>query len=292
MTDQQPGRHAVDTAQSKQAQISIMSNIAQKILLFLATLLAAGGLSAQAGNKVVINWAPVRAAAPLGPFEIARTETTVGQFREFVRATQWVTRAERLGGGQVYEAGWVQKPGWYWARPFGRPAQDNEPAVHVDVEDARAFCRWAGGDLPTDAQWAAAAYTEWRPMPPAPFKTGQRYRYPTGDSPQGAQCLGDCGANAQARAVASAMGLWRGHGHALVGQTPAGVNGLFDMGANAWEWTRPDSANSLGNSDSQWRTRGGSWWYGSEPMLENHVAYKPMQTTVVYIGFRCARPPQ
>ena len=269
-----------------------MSNFAQAILCLISIWLTVVNQPVLARNQVELDWVFIQSPAPPGPFEIARTETTVGQFREFARATQWVTRAERLGGGQVYEAGWVQKPGWNWASPFGRPAQDTEPAVHVDVEDARAFCRWAGGDLPTDAQWAAAAYTEWRTKPPAPFKTGERYRYPTGVSPQGAQCLADCGPAAQERAVALAAGLWRGHGHAPVGRTPAGVNGLYDMGANVWEWTRPESATAPGNRDAQWRTRGGSWWYGTEPMLENHAAYKPMQTAVVYIGFRCARQPK
>ena len=65
---------------------------------------------------------PVRAAAPqpaeidwvkLDTFSIARTETTIGQFRRFVQATQTRTAAERAGGGSIYEAGWVQKPGWH-----------------------------------------------------------------------------------------------------------------------------------------------------------------------------------
>jgi formylglycine-generating enzyme len=37
------------------------------------------------------------------------------------------------------------------------------------------------------------------------------------------------------------------------------------------------------------RTRGGSWWYGAGPMRAEHLQGKPSDTTVVYIGFRCAR---
>ncbi len=50
-------------------------------------------------------------------------------------------------------------------------------------------------------------------------------------SPAGAQCLDDCGPEARARAIAHGATLLRGHGHARVGGTPAGVNGLHDMGA-------------------------------------------------------------
>ena len=247
------------------------------------------GLAAPALASADLDWVRIQAPEPVGVFEIARTETTVAQFQRFAQATGWVTRAERLGGGQVFEAGWVQRAGWTWQRPYGQPAQGDEPAVHVDAADARAFCRWAGGDLPTDTQWATAAHTEWRPTPAAPFKRGQRYRYPTGDSPQGAQCLGDCGEAAAQRAVAKNVGLSRGQGHARVAQTPLGVNGLFDMGANAWEWTRPDGWATGAAPAGEWRTRGGSWWYGSGPMSEDHAAYKPVDTSVVYIGFRCAR---
>jgi formylglycine-generating enzyme required for sulfatase activity len=41
--------------------------------------------------------------------------------------------------------------------------------------------------------------------------------------------------------------------------------------------------------DETRRTRGGSWWYGSAQMRADHLQGKPPETTVVYIGFRCAR---
>jgi formylglycine-generating enzyme required for sulfatase activity len=248
--------------------------------------LSQGTFSSPAANPAAIDWVPIAASANVPGFDIARTETTVGQFRRFVQATGTVTRAERAGGGQVYEAGWATKPGWTWVRPFGVPAADAEPAVHVDFTEAQAFCRWAGGQLPADAQWLRAAYTETRAAPPAPFQPGKTYPYPTGDSPQGAQCLGDCGSASDARAVRHGANLWRGRGHAAVTATPAGVNGLHDMGANAWEWV--DEPPGATGSEER-RTRGGSWWYGAAPMRADHLQGKPPATTVVYIGFRCAR---
>jgi formylglycine-generating enzyme required for sulfatase activity len=248
--------------------------------------LACGAAWAQGsiGNPAGIDWQPV------GAFSIARTETTVGQFRRFIEATRTVTRAEREGGGEVYESGWVRKDGWTWRTPFGgsRAAADDEPAVHVTYGEAQAFCRWAGARLPTDAEWVSAAYTEQRGAPPAPFRSGQRYAYPIGDEPTGAQCLADCGAQAAARAVRHGARLLRGDGHALAGATPRGVNGLHDMGGNAWEWIDEPPG---GAATAERRTRGGSWWYGAAQMRADHLQSKPGQTAVVYIGFRCAKTP-
>ena len=252
-------------------------------LAFLVTVLTTlhGAAPAQA-DPARIDW------QPLGGFAIARTETTVGQFRRFTEATGTVTRAEREGGGQVYEAGWVSKPGWTWRTPFGggRAAADDEPAVHINFHEAQAFCRWAGGQLPSDAQWVQAAYTEQRAAPPPPFQRGRTYPFPTGEQPSGAQCLEDCGPEARARAIVHGATLLRGHGHARVGSTPAGVNGLHDMGANAWEWV-DEPPGASGNAER--RTRGGSWWYGQAQMRADHLQSKPADTAVVYIGFRCVR---
>ena len=248
----------------------------KSVLSLLSLMLFGHPVFADAG----IDWQRV------GGVEIARTETTVAQFSRFAEATGTVTRAEREGGGQVYESGWVTKPGWHWRSPFGRRADGREPAVHVTFDEAQAFCRWAGGRLPTDAEWLAAAYTEQRERPSAPFERGRRYVYPSGDRPDGAQCLADCGAAAEARAVKHGARLLRGAGHAPAGSTPAGVNGLHDMGGNAWEWV-DEPAGASGNAER--RTRGGSWWYGAAQMRADHLQGKPADTAVVYIGFRCAR---
>jgi hypothetical protein len=128
----------------------------------------------------------------------------------------------------------------------------------------------------------------WRLAPkgskPAPAKA-----LPTGDTARGAQCLGDCGPEATTRAVRHGTALSRGAGHARTGRTPAGVNGLFDMGGNAWEWV--DDAPGAGSvsGSTERRTRGGSWWYGTAQMQAEHHQAKPADTAVVYIGFRCAR---
>lgn len=222
---------------------------------------------------------PVGEMQRVGSFFIDRTEVTVGQFRRFVRATGRVTAAEKAGGGLVYGAGWERKRGWTWKTPYGKPAVDDEPAVHITFDEAAVYCRWAGKRLPTDKEWVEAAYTERRQSPPKPFVRGRTYPYPTGDSPRGANCLSDCGRTAVQDQSAV---LERGRGHARAGTTPPGVNGLYDMGANVWEWVVTGSGRAQG-------TRGGSWWYGAFQMKADAVAYKPRDMAVIYIGFRCVK---
>ena len=253
---------------------------AATLFAVLASLTASAGRAATDASG--IDWLPV------GRLLVARTETTIGQFRRFAQATGFVSRAERDGGGEVYEGGWVRKPGWTWRAPFGsgRTVRDDEPAVHVTWHEAQAFCRWADARLPTDPEWVDAAYREQRLAPPIPLETGRTYPFPHGQRAEGAQCLDECGPAAAQRAVAHDAGLLRGAGHARVGQTPAGVNGLHDMGGNAWEWI-DEPRGATGNAER--RTRGGSWWYGQAQMRADYLQGKPADTAVVYIGFRCVR---
>ena len=211
---------------------------------------------AQVGDKVA-----------LPNFAIDRTEVTIGQFDRYVRATGTITRAEKEGGGFEYVAGWERRPGWSWRKPDGQTTSADMPAVHLDFAEAQAYCRWAGGRLPTGAEWQMAGFTELRESPPAPWQKGRTYAWPTGDSPQGANTSDP---DPWARA-------------APAGATKPGVNGLYDMGANVWEWTT-DSPDDRGRER---RTVGSSWWYGAPNMKADVQAFKAANFYAVYIGFRC-----
>ena len=198
-------------------------------------------------------------------FSIDRTEVSIGQFRRFIESEGIVTKAEKDGGGYEYAAGWELRTGWTWSSPYGQPAEDSEPAVHVTWDEARRYCLSVGGRLPLFDEWRRAAYLEMRAQPSDGFIHGKRYPYPVGDSPEGMNT--------------SENRSWVRH--APVGSTRVGVNGLHDMGANVWEWladVRGDEA----------LTAGGSWWYGPYKTREDGAQYKPRDFAAVYIGFRCA----
>ena len=213
----------------------------------------------------------------VGALSWDQTEMTIADVKTFAEATGFVSEAEKNGGGLSYEAGFVKKPGWTWKTPYGVPAKANEPAVHLNQSEAASICRFYGKRLPTDAEWTSAAYLEQRESPPSAYIKGQRYPFPGGGTPAGSHCLSGCG---DYRGVAPAGSLNRGTGHVSTASTKPGVNGLFDMGGNVWEWTATERNGGF-------ITRGASWWYGPERQKESDVESKPADIGVVYIGFRC-----
>lgn len=200
----------------------------------------------------------------LGDFSIDATEVTVAQLRQTLKRHNRQTKAETEGGGYEYAAGWEQRPGWVWHAPFGEPAAPAEPAVHITWYEARYHCAALGGRLPDFDEWQLAAYTEMRDQATDGYRKGQQYVYPVGDDPQG---MNTAGQDPWAR-------------HAPAGVTRRGVNGLYDMGANVWEWLADvEGERAL--------TAGGSWWYGSAMTRAQGAQYKPRDFAAVYIGFRC-----
>jgi formylglycine-generating enzyme required for sulfatase activity len=212
---------------------------------------------------LVVSAAPGMATdrVALGSFAIDRTEVTIERFRAFLAAGKRTSIAEREGGGHEYAGGWVRRAGWTYSTPQGKPGAPDEPATHVTWDEAEAFCRAAGGRLPTRTEWTLAAYTEQRTAPSDGFETGRRYLYPVGDAPEGM--------NNNRRS------------HMPVGSTKRGVNGLYDMGANVWEWL----ADRRGGDAL---TAGGSWWYGPPQARADGMQWKAADFHALYIGFRCA----
>lgn len=106
----------------------------------------------------------------LRPLRLCRTLVTNGQWLEFMADGGYATPALWLADGFAAAAahGW-RAPG-YWRDVDGafftltlgglRPVEPSEPVCHVSYYEAEAFARWAGKDLPTEAEWEVAAQTD------------------------------------------------------------------------------------------------------------------------------------
>ena len=99
-------------------------------------------------------------------FAMSRTEVTVGEFRRFVEATGYRSRAVRRGHSTVYDergGNFVRRSGVDWSSDYaGQPARDDMPVLHVSARDAEAYVEWLAQQsgqryrLPSEAEFEYA----------------------------------------------------------------------------------------------------------------------------------------
>jgi sulfatase modifying factor 1 len=191
----------------------------------------------------------------VGGFWIDPHPVTNAEFARFVRATRYVTVAERPADPARYPGArpellvpastvfrspdhpvpltdpyqwWTYVPGADWRHPDGQGSsvrrKPDHPVVHVAWADVVAYARWAGKEPPAEAEWEFAARGG---LDGAEFAWGDEL-------------------NPGGRWMAN---TWQGDfplhntaedgyvGTAPVGRYPANGYGLYDMIGNVWEWT-------------------------------------------------------
>ena len=191
----------------------------------------------------------------LNGFWIARTVVTNAQFARFVRATNYVTVAERkpdardfpgvpaaqlVAGSLVFtppvhpvelnddSQWWRYVPGANWRHPEG-PASSIDgrgdyPVVQVAFADALAYARWAHKRLPTEAEFE---FAERGGLDCKPYAWGNAF------APGGKLMANTFHGHFPDRSTAA-----NNHpGTKPVGSFPPNGYGLYDMSGNVWEWT-------------------------------------------------------
>jgi formylglycine-generating enzyme required for sulfatase activity len=244
-------------------------------------------------GRAIFEWETPRHIVRLDDYWIDQTEVTVAQFRAFVAATGHETLAERNGAALLWDESeevWRHFEGADWQHPTGPAslAEDNHPVVQVEWEDAAAYCAWAGGRLPTEAEWEYAA------------RGPQSLVFPWGDTFDGTR-LNYCDTNCESDLRDGEVN--DGYARtAPVGSYPAGATwcGALDMAGNAWEWVSdwfdPEYYAHSTDTDPQGPSgpgahimRGGSWRTVPSFVRSAWRGPAPPGEPVFDKGFRCAR---
>jgi formylglycine-generating enzyme required for sulfatase activity len=227
-------------------------------------------------------------------FWMDRTDVTNAEFARFVKATGYLTVAERKPraedfpgvpaeklepGSIVFHAPagrvdlndpsqwWSYVPGANWLHPAGPRSSiqgmGDFPVVQVAYEDAVAYARWAGKRLPTEAEWEFAARGG---------LAGKRYVW--GDTLRpGGRWMANIHEGEFPEQDTGADGF---AGIAPVGQFPANGYGLDDMAGNVWQWVkdwyRPDYYEQLAAKGLARNPQGpASSFDPAEPGVAKHV---------------------
>ena len=198
-------------------------------------------------------------------FWMDRTHVTNAEFAAFVKATGYLTTAERqpdweairvqvpdgtprppdsqlVAGAMVFvgterqvplddwSQWWTYVPGADWRHPTGPGSditgKDEHPVVQVSYEDAQAYARWARKRLPTEAEWEFAARGG---LEQATYTWGEEYIV------NGQRMANTWDTAARPFPVVSAQ-AGGAAGTSRVKTFPANGYGLYDMTGNAWQW--------------------------------------------------------
>jgi sulfatase modifying factor 1 len=189
----------------------------------------------------------------LSAFEISQFDVTNEEFTKFVKATRYVTDAERFHNAMVFKPGlpefrWIRDPSASWHYPNGKSrgglnGKMRHPVTTISFHDALAYCKWSGYRLPTLDEWEVAC------------RAGTTTTYFFGSDPA---------------KIGEYANVWHGLDHmkadysdgymytSPVGSFKPNPWGLYDMYGNVFQFCTGKLPH-----DTHPRTvhaRGGSWW--------------------------------
>ena len=189
----------------------------------------------------------------LKAFQIAKFETTNDQFEAFVKATGYVTDAEKYHNAMVFEPGlkefrWIRDESAYWRFPNGKSRggitdKMTHPVTSISFHDGLEYCKWAGFRLPSLNEWEVAC------------RAGTKTEYFFGDD---------------GKQIGKYANIWHGRNHlkpdttdgfmltAPVGSFLPNQLGLYDMYGNVFEFCEGKLPSD--KKSGKKHSRGGSWW--------------------------------
>ena len=288
----------------------------------------------QVGMKATRDSRPVHRVYVDG-FWMDKTDVTNAEFAKFVAATHYITESEKtpkaedfpgappenlVAGGVVFAPPngpvplddffrwWTYVKGANWRHPTG-PGSDikgkeNYPVVQVSYDDAKAYAKWAGKRLPTEAEWEFAARGGLTGKPFVwgdTFEPNHKHMANTFQGHFPDKNTDDDGFNTSSP----------------VTTFPPNGYGLYDMAGNVWQWTadwyRPDYYKQLAASGGVTRNptgpdtsfdpeergvskrvmRGGSFLCTDQYCSRYMVGTRgkgEASTGTNHLGFRCVKP--
>lgn len=199
-----------------------------------------------------------RRHAEFARFAIDTIPVTNARFAEFLAASGY-----RPNHRENFLKHWVDgKP------PAGK---ENHPVVWVDLDDARAYAKWAGKRLPTEEEWQYAA------------QGNDGREWPWGAKMEPGRCNdGASGATTPVDAFPE-------------GRSPFGC---FDLCGNVWQWTESERSDgrtrfAMIRGGSYFEAKGSGWYVsgGPRPAVEStkFLLMWPGLDRCATIGFRCAK---
>jgi len=254
----------------------------------------AAGESIIGNDKTYPEERPARIEA-IAAFDIDAHEVTNDEFEAFVKATGYVTTAEKdqpgfdAPGAAVFKTPSAAHPSWWrfieganWRAPAGPGSsiagKGHYPVVQVSQQDAQAYAAWAGRALPSEAQWEYAA------------RAGSNSLYVWGKelTPGGEH---------KANTWQGAFPLQNSEGDGYSRTAPVGcfepnAFGLYDMIGNVWEWTDTEYRDSA--AEKVYVIKGGSYLCAPSYCRRYRASARQPQEagfSTNHIGFRTVSRP-